>query len=108
MQPISKKERVHDAMHRPPQVLQRYVTAASEFARRRLRLYPPVDIHITSDVPMGVGLSSSAALEVAVLRALRELLQLRIDDVELAKLAQRAEIEYAGVHCGIWIRWQRA
>jgi galactokinase len=52
-------------------------------------------------VPMGVGLSSSAALEVATLRALRELLGLSIDDVEIAQLAQRAEIDYAGVNCGI-------
>lgn len=62
---------------------------------------PGLDIHVDSQVPMGVGLSSSAALEVATLRALRELLDLSIDDVEIAKLAQRAEIDYAGVNCGI-------
>ena len=50
---------------------------------------------------MGVGLSSSAALEVATLRALRRLLGLAIDDVEIAQMAQRAEIEFAGVRCGI-------
>jgi galactokinase len=62
---------------------------------------PGLDIHVDSQVPMGVGLSSSAALEVAMLRALRELLGLSIDDVEIAQLAQRAEIDYAGVNCGI-------
>jgi galactokinase len=62
---------------------------------------PPLDIHVESDVPMGVGLSSSAALEVATLRCLRQLLELPFDDVLIAQLAQRAEIEYAGVHCGI-------
>lgn len=62
---------------------------------------PVLDIHVRSDVPMGVGLSSSAALEVATLRALRELLGLDIDDVRIAQLAQRAEIDYAGVNCGI-------
>ena len=62
---------------------------------------PPLQIHIHSEVPMEVGLSSSAALEIATLRALRQLLDLDIDDVELAKIAQRAEIEYAGVNCGI-------
>ena len=50
---------------------------------------------------MGVGLSSSAALEVATLRALRRFLDVAIDDVEIAQMAQRAEIEYAGVRCGI-------
>ncbi len=62
---------------------------------------PALDIHIESNVPMGVGLSSSAALEVATLRALRALTGQPLDDVRLAQLAQRAEIEYAGVRCGI-------
>jgi galactokinase len=62
---------------------------------------PVLDIHVQSDVPMGVGLSSSAALEVATLRALRELLRLDIDDVRVAQMAQRAEIDFAGVNCGI-------
>jgi galactokinase len=62
---------------------------------------PPLDIHVSSNVPMGVGLSSSAALEVATLRCLRQLLAIPIDDVAIARLAQRAEIEYAGVRCGI-------
>jgi galactokinase len=62
---------------------------------------PPVCMRIESSVPIGVGLSSSAALEVAVLRALRQLLQLPLSDVDIALLAQRAEVEYAGVLCGI-------
>jgi galactokinase len=62
---------------------------------------PGLDIEVQSTVPMGVGLSSSAALEVALLRALRALLALDLDDVEIARLAQQAEIEHAGVHCGI-------
>jgi galactokinase len=61
----------------------------------------PLDIHVSSTVPIGVGLSSSAALEVATLRALREWLELDLDDVGIARLAQRAEVEFAGVHCGI-------
>ena len=40
---------------------------------------PPLDIHISSLVPIGVGLSSSAALEVASLRALRQLVNLTLD-----------------------------
>ena len=42
---------------------------------------PALDIHICSNVPMGVGLSSSAALEVAMLRALRELLNVDINNI---------------------------
>lgn len=62
---------------------------------------PSLNMFVTSTVPIGSGLSSSAALEVAMLRALRSLLNLTIDDVEIAKLAQQAEIQYAGVQCGI-------
>jgi galactokinase len=62
---------------------------------------PVLDIYIQSDVPMGAGLSSSAALEVATLRVLRALTGFPLDDVRIAQLAQRAEIQYAGVRCGI-------
>jgi galactokinase len=72
-----------------------------EVAREYGVTVPPLDIHVDSDVPIGVGLSSSAALEVAMLRALRELLRFEADDVQLARLAQRAEIDYAGVNVGI-------
>ncbi len=56
---------------------------------------------IKSDVPMTGGLSSSAALEVATLRALKALYNLDIDDIKIAQLAQQAEVEYVGVRCGI-------
>jgi galactokinase len=62
---------------------------------------PPLNVFVTSTVPMGAGLSSSAALEVAMIRGLRSLLQLDLDDVQIAKLAQQAEIQYAKVQCGI-------
>jgi galactokinase len=62
---------------------------------------PFLDIYVHSTVPMGVGVSSSAALEVATLRALRTLLQLPLSDIDIAKMAQQAEIKYAGVNCGI-------
>jgi galactokinase len=62
---------------------------------------PPLDVHIQSDVPIGIGVSSSAALEVATLRAVRALLRLPLDDVSIATLGQQAEIKYAGVNVGI-------
>ncbi|MBD1864647.1 MULTISPECIES: galactokinase [Trichocoleus] len=62
---------------------------------------PPLNVYVTSSVPMGSGLSSSAALEVAMLRGLRSLLQLDLDDVRIAQLGQEAERQYAGVQCGI-------
>lgn len=59
------------------------------------------DARIDSDVPVGSGLSSSAALEVGVLRALREAFAWRLDDVALATLAQRAEVEFVGAPVGV-------
>jgi galactokinase len=62
---------------------------------------PGLRAYVRSEVPMGGGLSSSAALEVATLRALRALYQLPLDDVQIALLAQQAEAAYVGVRCGI-------
>ena len=59
------------------------------------------DLSVWSDVPLGSGLSSSAALEVAVMRALRELFGLSLDDVRLAGLGQRAENGFVGAPVGI-------
>jgi galactokinase len=56
---------------------------------------------IAGDVPQGAGLSSSAALEVSVAGAFRAAFGMKVDDVALAKLCQRAENEYVGVQCGI-------
>ncbi len=53
------------------------------------------------DVPVGAGLSSSAAIEMATAVALREMFRLEIDDRRLALLAQRAENTYVGMQCGI-------
>ncbi len=58
------------------------------------------DARLTSSVPLGSGLSSSASLEIAVSRAIRELYALDIDDVTLARAAQRAEVEFVGAPVG--------
>jgi len=52
-------------------------------------------------VPIGSGLSSSAALEVSVARALRAAFDLRLDDVELAMAGKWAENEFVGAPTGI-------
>jgi galactokinase len=78
-----------------------YVYGCLALARAQRADVPGLDIEVSSEVPMGVGLSSSAALEVATLRCLRRLLDLPFDDVLVAQLAQQAEIEFAHVRCGI-------
>jgi galactokinase len=59
------------------------------------------DIAIDGDVPQGAGLSSSAALEVAVASALNELHDLGMSPMEIALLSQKAENDFVGMPCGI-------
>ena len=61
---------------------------------------PGADLVLTSNVPMGAGLSSSAALECATLAALAGLNDLDIEPMERAKLARRAENAYVGAPTG--------
>jgi galactokinase len=58
-------------------------------------------LSIYGDVPLGAGLSSSAAVECAAAFALNELFRLNIERIEMVKIAQSAEHEFAGVKCGI-------
>ena len=70
-----------------------------DYVRGVIRLLEPTKgahLRITSTLPQGVGLSSSAALEVAVGRAFSD-----IPGPDLAILCQRAENEFVGVECGI-------
>ncbi|GHJ39650.1 galactokinase [Streptomyces sp. TS71-3] len=59
------------------------------------------DLYLSSTVPTGAGLSSSAALEVVTALALNDLFELGLKGPELARLAQRAENDFVGVPCGV-------
>ncbi|WP_327117725.1 galactokinase [Streptomyces sp. NBC_01341] len=59
------------------------------------------DIQLTSTVPVGAGLSSSAALEVVTALALNDLFELGLSAQEIAVLGQRAENDFVGVPCGV-------
>lgn len=60
-----------------------------------------MNIAVTGNVPQGAGLSSSAALEVAIGQAVKELFQLDISGVDIALIGQQAESEFVGCSCGI-------
>jgi galactokinase len=60
-----------------------------------------VDVMIDGHVPLGAGLSSSAALECSVATAMNHLFDMGYDLEELARLTQKAENQYVGVPCGI-------
>jgi galactokinase len=59
------------------------------------------DAFFSGDLPQGAGLSSSASIEVVTSKGIRDLFELKISDVEIAKLCQRAENIGVGVACGI-------
>ena len=61
----------------------------------------PFHCVFAGDVPIGSGMSSSAALESAVIFALNEMNDLGLSRWEMAQLAQRSENEFIGVQCGI-------
>src|SRR5262249_33269215 len=86
---------------RAPDGFGRYIEGCIRLLQEPGAAVPPLRIHVQSNLTLGAGLSSSAALEVATLRALNELLELKLDGVTIAKIAQQAEIQYAGVNCGI-------
>jgi galactokinase len=84
-----------------PQKFVSYICGCIRLVEKEGHKIPPINLYITSNVPIGSGLSSSAALEIATLRGLRALLNLPLDDVRLAQIGQLAEIRYAGLNCGI-------
>jgi galactokinase len=61
----------------------------------------PLDVVLQSNVPFGGGLSSSAALEVAMATLLEAASGIMLDSRQKAYIAQKAEHDYAGVPCGI-------
>jgi len=69
--------------------------------QRRGEKIPALDVLLHSTVPLGSGLSSSAALEVSTATLLEVATGKKIDPVEKALLCQKAEHEFAGMPCGI-------
>ena len=59
------------------------------------------DAALTADIPIGAGLSSSAAVECAMALALNEIFAAGFERLTLVKMAQKAENEFVGVQCGI-------
>ena len=68
----------------------------------------PLRLVIESNVPLGAGLSSSAALEVATATLLEQVTGVRLSATEKARLCQRAENIHVGVPCGIMDQYSSA
>ena len=78
-----------------------YVTGVAWALQQAGCKLPGADLLITSDVPMGSGLSSSAALEVSVAHALLTVAEASLSPLEIARACQRAENDFVGARCGI-------
>jgi galactokinase len=78
-----------------------YMQGVVEALREEGHSLKGADMAVTGDVPLGAGLSSSAALLIATLRAFQDMNGLELEPVEAAYLGRRAENEFVGVQCGV-------
>jgi galactokinase len=78
-----------------------YVQGVTRFLAEAGHRVGGFDALISSTVPIGSGLSSSAALEVGVMRALDEAFGLGLDPIRIAQIGRRAENEFVGAQTGI-------
>lgn len=86
---------------KPEQSWARYIFGVCREVQKRGGHIGGFDTVFAGDVPLGAGMSSSAALESTYAFALNELWQCGIDKFELAKIGQATEHNYCGVNCGI-------
>jgi galactokinase len=80
---------------------QKYIFGAIEVFKEKNILLTGFDALIWGNVPLGSGVSSSAALEVAMMNGLRALYETNVEDFELVKLCQKIEHEYLHVKSGL-------
>jgi galactokinase len=78
-----------------------YVKGVTRVLQREGHTLSGFELRISSEVPLGSGLSSSASLDVSILRALRQAFSLPFDDVRLAVLGQKVEVDFVGAPVGV-------
>ena len=92
---------LRDINHDPELSWSNYIKGVIKALREDGHLLSGADIAVSGNVPIGSGLSSSAALELSVIRALDELNNLKLDPVVMAYMGKRAENDFVGVQSGI-------
>lgn len=100
---IDYNETIEMDLHgdKPTQQWACYIYGVVQEMEKRGALIHPFDLVFGGDVPLGAGLSSSAALESVVGFALNTIYHLGFDRQQLAKIGQMTEHNYVGVRCGI-------
>lgn len=90
-----------DVRHDQAKTWSNYQRGVAYFLEERGIELPGLNAVVTGDVPIGSGLSSSAAVEVSMAYTWQALTGFKLSRVELALLCQRAEHEFVGMNCGI-------
>ena len=78
-----------------------YITGALQLAHAQGFGPNGANIAVTTNLPFGAGISSSAAVTVCTLRAVRDLTKADLSDTQIAVLARQVENDYIGMPCGI-------
>ncbi len=92
---------LHSIARRPKKAWSNYIRGVAWSLQQDGHALVGMDAVLAGDVPIGAGLSSSAAIEVAIGYTLLRLGQVEVDRVALALAAQRAENDFVGMRCGI-------
>jgi galactokinase len=85
----------------PNESWKNYIYGAFHIFNKEFKIEKGFNACVYGNVPLGAGVSSSAALEVAIMNALRALYNAGFDDLKLVKLCQRIEHEYLGLKSGL-------
>jgi galactokinase len=92
---------LQDLSPSPDKMWANYVLGVLQGLKERGIPLKGINLEISSNLPMGAGLSSSAALTVATQRFLQKLWNFSLPPIEMAKISQESEHRYAGVKCGL-------
>lgn len=90
-----------DHLKKTPEEWPDYLLGVADEIKKSGKEIGGFDAMITGDIPMGAGLSSSAAVECATAFGLNELFDLGLEKIKMALLSQKAENGFVGVQCGI-------
>lgn len=82
-----------------------YILGVIDQLQQQKKIDSGFNIVVTGNVPTGAGISSSAALECAIVLSLDQLFELHLSRKEMAFIAQAAEHSFPQVHCGIMDMW---
>ena len=88
-------------LHHKPNGWSKYLVGVVDQFRKGKKAIQGFNCVFGGDIPIGAGLSSSAAIETGLAFGLNHMFKLKLDNLSLVKLAHRAENDFVGLQCGI-------